>query len=49
MNAQVCGTDGKTYENECRLRVASCLNGTYIAVASTGECEEDPYNCKLSW
>ncbi|XP_028395198.1 agrin-like [Dendronephthya gigantea] len=40
--AQVCGSDGLTYENDCALRRASCKSETTIIVASRGSCEVSP-------
>ncbi|XP_063600955.1 ovoinhibitor-like isoform X2 [Penaeus indicus] len=36
----VCGTDGKVYANECKLRVASCHDPT-IQKKNDGVCEKD--------
>ncbi|XP_061623301.1 agrin isoform X4 [Phyllopteryx taeniolatus] len=37
----VCGSDGTTYENECELRLSSCVQKTRIDVARAGSCDED--------
>ena len=43
----VCGSDGKTYGNECELRNAKCSNSN-LHVMHVGECKtEDPYRCGL--
>ena len=36
----VCGTDGRTYDSECALRISSCRANTRVAVASVGGCGE---------
>ena len=39
----VCGTDGKTYDNECKLRRYACINGFPIRVKEQGRCGTCPY------
>lgn len=34
----ICAADGKTYGNECRLKVARCIAKKHIAVAYEGKC-----------
>ncbi|KAI8832013.1 hypothetical protein BC829DRAFT_449189 [Chytridium lagenaria] len=40
----VCGTDGKTYINECELSLASCSNAA-ITLAQSGACPERREEC----
>ena len=37
----VCGTNGRTYSNECRMKQASCLARIAIEVRSNGPCPEE--------
>lgn len=36
----ICAADGKTYGNECRLKVARCIAKKHIAVAYEGKCSK---------
>ena len=36
----VCGSDGKTYVNECDLRKQSCLTKTNVTVLRDGKCSK---------
>ena len=36
----VCGTDGKTYINECELKKKSCTTKTNIKVLHNGKCSK---------
>ena len=36
----VCGSDGRTYDNECQLRRITCENGDDVTVDFVGACSE---------
>lgn len=38
IGANVCGSNNKTYGNECMLREAKCAGETSLKIAYTGEC-----------
>ena len=35
----VCGTDGKTYRNKCKMELSACVKNDTIIVSYSGECE----------
>ena len=37
----VCGSDGKTYNNECLLEVAQCRTRSDLRVSKEGACEAE--------
>nr|XP_057941190.1 agrin isoform X4 [Doryrhamphus excisus] len=37
----VCGSDGTTYDNECELRLSSCVQKRRIDAVKAGSCDED--------
>lgn len=38
-NQQVCGSDGKTYESECHLKLQACRTQDDIVVQAFGPCK----------
>ena len=38
--APVCGTDGKTYGNDCHMRRQACIDQKNIIVCYKGECSK---------
>ena len=38
----VCGTDGRTYHNQCEMEKHGCQQNKDIDALHTGECAEDP-------
>nr|XP_024219435.1 agrin-like isoform X3 [Halyomorpha halys] len=42
---EVCGSDRKTYSNECELKQVSCRNKIPIRVSKRGHCDECPTDC----
>ena len=39
----ICGSDGKTYNNKCLLKVATCLNPK-VELKSHGPCDPEKFN-----
>jgi len=40
---KVCGSDSVTYDNECALKRASCINQALINISYVGACGEYTY------
>ena len=35
---QICGSNGKTYANECVMKTQACLKQKLITIFAKGEC-----------
>ena len=44
VNKPVCGSDGKTYANKCKLSVANCEYDTKVTIAYSGACKKGTQN-----
>lgn len=42
----VCGSDGKSYPNNCSLEVEECITGKELTVVALGECGKLPYKVR---
>ena len=40
----VCGSDGRTYNNECLMNREQCIKRIFIQVAKQGPCNTDDPN-----
>jgi hypothetical protein len=38
----ICGSDGKTYGNDCKLDRQNCLDDKTVTRVSRGECQQRP-------
>merc|ERR1711921_64277 len=45
----LCGSDGKTYANECSMRVAACEKNEAIVAVRIGKCPDDDGKRCITW